>query len=73
MLRKMRFEGGRMKGLQELIEVLSRRAVDSDLLALLAASSERRLYNAALARELRDLVEALSREIDRQQLPVLRQ
>jgi|HubBroStandDraft_6_1064221.scaffolds.fasta_scaffold290673_1 hypothetical protein len=62
-----------MMGLQEVIEDLSKRAVDSDLLALLAASRERRLYNAGLASELRQLVEALKREMDLRQASVLLQ
>jgi hypothetical protein len=60
-----------MMGLQQVIEDLSKRAVDSDLLALLAASRERRLYNAGLASELRELVEALKREMDLRQALVL--
>jgi hypothetical protein len=53
--------------LQEMIERLSRRADDSDLLALLATSREGRLYNAALARELRDVIGALKRELHQRQ------
>ena len=52
-----------MTRLQEMIERLSGRADDSDLLALLATSREGRLHNAALARELRDVVGALKREL----------
>jgi hypothetical protein len=62
-----------MMGLQEVIEDLSKRAADSDLLALLAASRQRRVYNAGLARELRELAEALKREMDLRQAPVLLQ
>jgi len=40
--------------LQIMIEDLSKRAEDSDLLSLLATSRRARLYNAALAQELRD-------------------
>jgi hypothetical protein len=60
-----------MSGLQKLIEDLNERAVDSDLLALLAASRERRLYNAALAATLRELVETLKREMDLRHASVL--
>ena len=60
-----------MASLQRLIEDLSERAAASDLLALLAASRERRLYNAALAETLRELVEALKREMDLRQASVL--
>jgi len=56
-----------MMHLQEMIERLSRRADDSDLLALLATSREGRLYNAALARELRDVIGALKRELHQRQ------
>jgi hypothetical protein len=66
-------EGWRIMGLQEVIEDLSKRAIDSDLLALLAASRERRLYNAGLASELRQLVKALEREMDLRQASVLLQ
>ena len=62
-----------MSGLQGLIEDLSERAADSDLLALLAASRERRLYNAALAKTLHELVEALRREEDLRQASVVPQ
>jgi hypothetical protein len=56
-----------------MIEELSKRADDSDLIALLATSRRGRLYNAALARELRDVVEALRRELDQRQADALRQ
>jgi hypothetical protein len=62
-----------MRRLQEMIEELSKRADDSDLIALLATSSQGRLYNAALARELRDVVAILRRELDRRQALVFRQ
>ena len=62
-----------MMRLQEMIEQLSGRADDSDLLALLAASREVRLHNAALARELRDVIGALTRELHQRQTSVLRQ
>jgi hypothetical protein len=60
-----------MPGLRELIEDLSARTADSDLLALLAAGRERRLYNAALAATLRELIEVLKREMDLPQEPIL--
>jgi|HubBroStandDraft_6_1064221.scaffolds.fasta_scaffold578624_3 hypothetical protein len=50
-----------------MIEELSKRADDNDLIALLATSSQGRLYNAALARELREVVDILRRELDRRQ------
>jgi hypothetical protein len=56
-----------MTRLQEMIERLSGRADDSDLLALLATSREGRLYNAALARELRDVIGGLKRELHQRQ------
>jgi hypothetical protein len=62
-----------MRRLQEMIEELSKRADDSDLIALLATSSQGRLYNAALARELRDVVSILRRELDRRQTSAFRQ
>ena len=62
-----------MKLLQEMIDELSRRADDSDLIALLATSRQGRLYNAVLARELRDVAGALRRELEVRQLALLRQ
>jgi hypothetical protein len=62
-----------MRRLQEMIEELSKRADDNDLIALLATSSQGRLYNAALARELRDVVNILRRELDRRQASAFRQ
>ena len=59
-----------MTHLQEMIEELSGCADDSDLLALLATSREGRLYNAALARELRDVIGALKRELHQWQTAV---
>jgi len=56
-----------------MIEELSKRADDSDLIALLATSNQGRLYNAALARELRDVVSILRRELDRRQASAFRQ
>jgi hypothetical protein len=54
--------------LQEMIERLSGRADDSDLLAVLATSREGRLYNVALARELRDVIEALKCKLHQRQI-----
>ena len=62
-----------MRRLQEMIEELSKRADDSDLIALLATSSQGRLYNAALARELRDVVGILRLELDRLKALAFRQ
>jgi len=59
-----------MTHLQEMIEELSGCADDSDLLALLATSREGRLHNAALARELRDVIGALKRELQQGQTAV---
>ena len=56
-----------------MIEELSKRADDNDLIALLATSSQGQLYNAALARELRDVVNILRRELDRRQALAFRQ
>jgi hypothetical protein len=56
-----------------MIEELSKRADDNDLIALLATSSQGQLYNAALARELRDVVNILRRELDRRQASAFRQ
>ena len=50
--------------LQNIIDELSKRASESDLVALLATSRQARLYNTALARELRDVVAALQNELD---------
>jgi hypothetical protein len=62
-----------MKLLQEMIDELSRRADDSDLIALLATSHQGRLYNTVLARELRDVAGALRRELEVRRLALLRQ
>jgi hypothetical protein len=56
-----------MERLQIMIDELSKRAEESDLLSLLATSRRARLYNADLARELRDVVGALRKELDRRQ------
>jgi hypothetical protein len=52
-----------MLRLQNMIDELTTRADDSDLIALLATSRKARLENVALARELRDVVGALKREL----------
>jgi hypothetical protein len=52
-----------MMRLQNMIDELTTRADDSDLIALLATSRKARLENAALARELRDVVGALKHEL----------
>jgi hypothetical protein len=52
-----------MMRLQNMIDELTTRADDSDLIALLATSRKTRLENVALARELRDVVGALKREL----------
>ncbi len=54
-----------MQHLQMMIDELSRRANDSDLIALLATCRHARLYNTELARELRDVVASLQVELDR--------
>jgi len=59
-----------MMRLLEMIEELSGCADDSDFLALLATSREGRLHNAALARELRDVIGALKRELQQWQTAV---
>ena len=59
--------------LRNMIDELSRRADDSDLIALLATSRQGRLYNAVLARELRDVAGALRRELEVRRLALLRQ
>ena len=56
-----------MERLLIIIDELSKRADESDLLSLLATSRRARLYNADLARELRDVVGALRKELDRRQ------
>jgi hypothetical protein len=58
-------EPDRMMHLQIMIDELSKRADQSDLIGLFATSRQARLYNADLARELRDVVRALKRELDR--------
>lgn len=61
-----------MKRLQSMIDELSTRADDSDLIALLATSPKAQLYNADLARELRDVIDSLKRELERKRLAGLR-
>jgi hypothetical protein len=56
-----------MERLQIMIDELSKRAEESDLLSLLATRRRARLYNADLARKLRDVVGALKKELDRRQ------
>jgi hypothetical protein len=62
-----------MHHLQMMIDELSRRAAESDLIALLATSRQARLYNAELARELRDVVVSLQNELDRRRTVTLAQ
>ena len=52
-----------MLRLQVMIDELSQRATDSDLIALLATNRQARLYNTHLARELRDVVASLQSEL----------
>jgi hypothetical protein len=52
-----------MKHLQEMIEELSNRADDSDLIALLATNPQRQLHHATLAQELRDVAEVLKSDL----------
>jgi hypothetical protein len=54
-----------MERLQVMIDKLSKSADDADLISLHATSREARLYNADLARQLRDVVGALQNELDR--------
>jgi hypothetical protein len=56
----------RMMRLQTIIDEVSKRAEDSDLVTLLATSSQARLYNTDLARELRGVVAALKRELSKE-------
>lgn len=53
-----------MRDIQTMIDELSRRAGESDLISLLATSRNARLYNADLARQLRDVIQALKSELD---------
>jgi hypothetical protein len=61
-----RFSGDMMR-LQNLIDELSKRADDSELVSRLATNQHTRVYNAELARELRDVVGTLKTEIDHRQ------
>jgi hypothetical protein len=61
-----------MKRLQSVINELSARADDRDLIALLTTTREARLYNADLARELRYVVESLKEELERKRSAGLR-
>jgi hypothetical protein len=54
-----------MHHLQMMIDELTRRANDSDLIALLATCRQARLHNTELARELRNVVASLQTELDR--------
>lgn len=54
-----------MERLQIMIDKLSQTADDAALISLLATSRQARLYNADLARELRDVVGVLQNELDR--------
>jgi hypothetical protein len=48
-----------------VIDELTTRASQNDLIALIATSHQTRPYNAALARELHGMVAALQKEFDR--------
>jgi hypothetical protein len=67
----------RLMRLQIIIDEVSKRAEDSDLVTLLATSSQARLYNTDLARELRGVVAALrgelTKELDRRRALAFRQ
>ena len=60
-----------MRCLRNMIDELSERADDSDLIALLATCQQTRLYNAHLARELRDVVRTIRMEFDCHRAPAL--
>ena len=55
-----------MMRIQVMIDELSSRAEEKDLISLLATSRSARLYNADLARELRDVVGVLRKELEGQ-------
>jgi hypothetical protein len=59
-------ESQRMMRLQIIIDEVSKRAEESDLVTLLATSSQARLYNTDLARELRGVVAALRGELGKE-------
>jgi hypothetical protein len=56
-----------MGRLETVIGQLSESANQADLSSLFATSHEARLYNADLARELRDIITALKNELDRRE------
>ena len=65
--RWLQFPGrSRMMRIRIMIDELSRRAEEKDLISLLATSRSARLYNADLARELRDVVGVLRKELEGQ-------
>ena len=70
-------ESQRLMRLQIIIDEVSKRAEDSDLVTLLATRSQARLYNTDLARELREVVAALkgelTKELDRRRALAFRQ
>ena len=70
-------ESQRLMRLQIIIDEVSKRAEESDLVTLLATSSQARLYNTDLARELRGVVAALrgelTKELDRRRVLAFRQ
>jgi hypothetical protein len=55
-----------------IIDVLSRRADDSELISLLASSRRERLDNVELTRELRDVVGVLKCKLHQREMSVLR-
>ena len=59
--------------LQNMIDKLTARADDSELIALLATTRKARLENVALARELRDVVGVRKRELHHRQTSAVRQ
>lgn len=73
----MKGESQRLMRLQIIIDEVSKRAEESDLVTLLATSSQARLYNTDLARELRGVVAALrgelTKELDRRRALAFRQ
>jgi len=56
-----------MGRLENAIDELRKSANEADLTSLLATSREARLYNADLARELRNVIAALKSELDRRE------
>jgi hypothetical protein len=57
----------RMGRLETVIDQLNESANRAASTSLLATSHEARLYNADLARELRDIISALKNELDRRE------